>query len=140
MSFFKYCFYRMYKAYETKNDSPFLRSLIYISILKLSVFVVLYIYLKEVILRLFNIHEFNIERPLYVWSIAGIILIINYLFYSRVNVNEVEWEFENRVKLNRSIRLWMLIALPLVILFGGTIMYVFIFGGVILNKQIEGLF
>ena len=138
MSFFKYCYYRMYRAYEEKNDSPFLRSLIYISILELFTLAVAYLYAKEILIRIFNIQEIDIEKPLYIWSIAVFILIANYFFYSRVSVAEMEQKFGKRDKLNQSIRLWMLIVFPFIIFFGGIVMYVLLFGGVLFGKQIEG--
>jgi len=130
----------MYRAYEEKNDSPFLRSLIYISILELFTLAVAYLYAKEILIRIFNIQEIDIEKPLYIWSIAVFILIANYFFYSRVSVAEMEQKFGKRDKLNQSIRLWMLIVFPFIIFFGGIVMYVLLFGGVLFGKQIEGFF
>lgn len=139
MTLFKYIYFRMYKAYEAKNDSPFLRSLIYISILKMFILAVLFLYLKGTILRLNNIEELNFEKPIHVWSAAGIILLINYLFYSRLNINNLEELFGRCYKLNRRIKLWMLIVLPFLFLFGALLIYVFIFGGTILGRPYTGL-
>jgi membrane protein insertase Oxa1/YidC/SpoIIIJ len=138
MNFFKYCYYRMYRAYEEKNDSPFLRSLIYISILELFTLAVIYIYAKGIIVRVFNTQELDLEKPLYIWSTAVFILIANYFFYSRLSIAEMEQEFGKRDKLNQSVRLWMLIVFPFIIFLGGIVMYVLLFGGVLFGKQIGG--
>lgn len=140
MRFFKYCYFRMYRAYEAKNDSPFLRALIYISILELSILAILFINLKEMVLRLSGINELNIEKPLYVWTVAGIILLLNYFFYTRLNMNELEKLFESHSKMNKYIKLWMLIAFPFIILIGGLVIYVLMFGGIILGGKVEGIF
>lgn len=140
MSFFKYCYYRMYRAYEDKSDSPILRSLVYISILKLSILALIYIYAKGVVIRILNTQELSIEKPLYIWSVVVAIFVANYFFYSRLNIAEMGQEFGKCNKLNQSIRLWMFIVFPFLIFFGGTLMYVFLFGGVLLGHQIGGFF
>lgn len=130
----------MYKAYEAKRDSPFLRALIYISILEMFILVIFFIYVEKIIFILSDGIEFNVEKSVYIWLVSGFILLFNYFFYSRLNIDELERRFEGSVRLNDYVKLWMLILLPFVILFGGIIIYVFMFGGVILGKTIIGFF
>ncbi len=140
MILFNYCYFRMYKAYEAKNDSPFFRSVIYVSILQLFTFAIIYLYTKEVLLRTDSIKELDFEKPIYVWLIAALILIGNFIYYSRISFAEFENKFENRFTLNRRVKLWMLIVLPFIFLFGCIVAYVYLFGGVILGNSIEGVF
>ena len=140
MIFLDYCFFRMYKAYEAKNDSPFLRSLIYISILQLFFLAVLFLYAKQIILRVSSTQELDFEKPIYIWSLAALLLLANYFYYSRLNIPELEKGFRNCVRLNSYVKLWMLIVFPFIFLLVGMVTYVFLFGGVILGSPIEGLF
>lgn len=140
MVFFNYCFFRMYKAYQEKNDSPFLRSLIYVSILQLFFFAVLFLYVKEIILRLKGIQELNFERPVYIWSIAVFILLANYIYYSRLNIVDLEKRFINNISLNSHVKVWMLIVFPFLLLIVGIVVYVLLFGGVIFGGSIKGVF
>src|SRR5688572_23642699 len=128
MILFNYCYFRMYKAYKGKNDSPFLRSVIYVSILQLFIFAIIYLYTKEVLFRTDLIKELDFERPIYVWLIAALILIGNFIYYSKISITEFEKKFENRFTLNRRVKLWMLIVLPFILLFGCIVTYVYLFG------------
>lgn len=119
----------MYKAYAERNDSPFLRSVIYVSILELFILAIASLFLKEAFIRVKGMEVIDFEKPFYVWSIAGFLLLASFIYYSRKDISELEKRFENRHTLNKNVHL-----------IGGVVAYVFTFGGVIFGRSINGLF
>jgi len=140
LAFLKYCYYRMYLEYEAKDDSPRLRSLVYISILESFIVFVMLIHAEEITTRIFNIQNLDIENPMYIWITVAMILVANYFFFSRLSIKEMDRHYENRKKLNRSVKIWMLVVLPFAIFFGGIVVFIVLFGGEIAGEPISGLF
>jgi hypothetical protein len=138
MVFFQYLYYRMYKAYEAKNDSPSFSTLMYVSLVRMYVAAVMFTYIRGLLLR-FQIMKV-LEVGKYVIAASLILIVITtYLLYGRKGFDFYESKFANHIRLNQSIKIWMLIVFPIVLFFGGLYLYVVIFGGQVLGRPVGGL-
>ena len=50
MKFFEYLYYRMYQAYTKKNDSPVLRTFMYVSLIVFFIIMIMLIYLDKILI------------------------------------------------------------------------------------------
>ena len=139
----KYMYYRMYMAYEAKNDSPALRAFIYICLCVSSIAVNIFLYLEKILGyanvvtdRLLPDVDPLIMKIIYIL----IVLIYSFLVYSRRDIRYYENLFDDKEWLNTHIKIWMLILFPFVVLFGGTLLLVPLFGGEIMGNEVVGLF
>ena len=131
----------MFKAYEEKNDSPFVRTFLYIGLLNFCIFGTGIVFVEKILIRLNIIDNFYFKKTPLFWMISiFIILVFNYILFFRSDLHKNEELFNNRVYLNKFVKLWMLIPLPFLILFLSLCCYVFMFGGVLFGKEINGFF
>ncbi|PWG77953.1 hypothetical protein DDR33_24795 [Pararcticibacter amylolyticus] len=130
----------MYKAYDNKNDSPIRRTFMYMSLLIFYLVAVLLLFVKKILEKInFSINNKIDNSPFFWIAIAISVCLLTYLTYTRKDFSYFENKFSNCVELNKRIRLWMLIAFPFVLLFFSFFIYVLLFGGQILNKEIAGI-
>lgn len=117
MRFFEYIFYRMYTAYSRKKDWPFLSTVIYMFVLKFMI-----VLLGLIITRHFlGDGDSFVQKLLHnedwlFFLVTVLILILNHLLYFRNDMSEMEAKYVNTASW---VKVWMLILLPFVILFGG---------------------
>jgi hypothetical protein len=108
----------MYKAYDEKNDSPIVRTFIYMLSLIFIVLVMFILFFKEILQKLDVRLEGDFDNSLFFWLLlVCIISTITYLLFTRKNFSYYEENFSHRTTLNRRIKLWMLISFPFIFLF-----------------------
>jgi len=140
MVLFEYLYFRMFKAYEAKNDSPYMRTFMYLTLVKFIIACVILVYLEGILEKVNIIHNLNKDWRLSFLILAGVIIIFStYWMYSRKDIEYFESKFDNLKKLNRLIKIWILIATPFLFFFGMLFLYVILFGGEILGDPIKGL-
>lgn len=141
MMFFKYLYYRMYKAYDEKNDRPAFRTFMYISLFHFFIGGLGILYIER-ILELFYMKNMTLlhKSPI-IFNIVFFVVIslYTYLVYSRKSFQYYECLFANKTWLNTHIKLWMIIVMPFIILFGGIHLSILLFGGEIFGKEIIGV-
>jgi hypothetical protein len=138
----RYMYYRMYKAYEAKNDSPVLRAFMYISLCHIVIVGLLVIYLERIVnLVGFDLRQFlpEINPWLFAIPFLFVILICSYLIYCRKSMEYYEGLFESRIWLNSHIKIWMLVICPFFVFFSGAFLNVVLFGGQILGDKYVGV-
>ena len=130
----------MFKAYEAKNDSPYLRTFMYVTLVKFILTAVAFVYLKGILIKTEVIKDINKQETVILLSIAGLfILVSTYLWYSRKHIDYYESKFERFELLNKRVKVWILIVFPFLFFFGGLFLYVVLFGGQILGEPTKGL-
>jgi len=143
MIIFRYICYRMYKAYDEKEDSPILRTFIYISLLVFFIIGSFFIHLEKLISFCHIILPFDLSSvmnsPVFWLALIFLDFFLTYLFFFRKSINDYEKRFLTYHVLNKYVKIWMLIILPFLILFVSIYLYVYLFGGTVLGKEITGV-
>lgn len=140
MAFFEYLYFRMFKAYESKNDSPYLRTFMYVTLVKFILSGLAFVYLRGILIKTEIITEIGKQETVTFLTITGVLILLStYLLYSRKRIDYYENKFERFELLNKRIKVWILIVSPIVFFFGGLFLYVILFGGVILGEPTKGL-
>lgn len=130
----------MYKAYDAKNNSPIRRTFMYMSLLNFYIVSIMLLFIKKVLEKGHFLGNLEIDKNLLFWFVLAIgVCIAIHLMFSRKSFNYFEGKFSKYVELNSRIKLWMLIAFPFVLLFLSFFIYVLLFGGQILGKEIVGI-
>lgn len=143
MKLFDYIYYRMYKSYRDKNDTPILSSYLYITLLQFFVLCICLIYLEKFIIY-FNILShasvLTVKSSYWFWGIIIFsLLVFSYLNYSIKSFVEFEKIYGDYNLLNRIIKIWMLLILPFFIFFVGIGFYIILFGGQVFGKDFKGV-
>ncbi|AIM36893.1 hypothetical protein KO02_09460 [Sphingobacterium sp. ML3W] len=143
MKFLEYLYFRMYKAYDEKNDSPVTRSFMYLTLVQLFILIPLIIYLEKLLIisNIFpEIFIFKIIKSnLFFFAIIILIFLYTYLMFTRKPFSYYLDKFSQSA-INKYVKIWMLIVFPFLFLFLTMIFYVHLFGGMILGKEIIGIF
>jgi len=134
MKILDYLYYRIYREYMLKNDSPKLRAFCYLTLLLFYISIIITLFVEKIgkKLGLFDISS-SIKNPL-IWIV---IIFLNGLFIYILYTNKTNHVYHENLKYAKYIKLWMLILLPFLILFGGIIIYILVFGGWILSHRIN---
>lgn len=144
MIIFKYIFYRMFIAYREKNDNPFLRTFMYMTLLVFFIICSLFIYIEEVLNRcqIMSVETTQAILQSYFFWIAVILLVFLsvYLIFFRKGIASYEERFSKCHLLNKRIKIWMLIVLPFLWLFISVFIYVWLFGGEVFGNEVKGVF
>jgi hypothetical protein len=136
----EYIYYRMFKAYEKKNDSPHIRTFMYVTLLLFYSVCAVAIYLEGILEKAGVINSVSKEtKQIFLLTTGLFVLVYTYWFYSRKNPDYYESRFGSHVQLNRRIKVWMLIVLPFLLFLGSIHLYVVLFGGQILGEQVRGI-
>ena len=141
---FSYIYYRMYIAYSKKNDSPMFRTFMYMTLL-LFVLVIVFIIFTEKLLLVNGILSESrlngIKRSYIFWIVIFLTIFgITFLRFSRKDISEYEKQFADCYLLNKKVKTWMLIVLPFFLFYLFINIYILLFGGHVLGKEIVGLF
>lgn len=134
----------MYMAYSNKKDSPVLRTFMYISLVLYFIGAVFIIYLDKIfavgkIIPESTLHTMRSSYTL--WGVMIIfILLFVYIRFTRKDFSYYEEKYSKCHSLNKSIKIWMLIAFPFLFFFISIFLIAPLFGGAILGKKINGIF
>ena len=130
----------MYNAYERKNDAPEIKAFRYMSILIICLLLPLFLILDSTLKRLGVVNKVNGNwgQILYL-VLLGLAFIFCHLAFNRQALVHHEKEFDNCTSLNSSIKIWMLVLFPLIGLAFGIAVHLFLFGGIFLQRKVEGL-
>ena len=150
MKIFPYIYYRMYQWYESRNYfgkktaySPGNMAFRYISLLQMAVVLPLLAFIKKSLvisgLLSTNYLDSTFKSPAFWVTVAIVLFIWTYLRYGRVHPDWHEDELRHYAALNRNIRIWMLMILPVIVLLFYLVLFIFIFGGVVLGRNIDGI-
>lgn len=144
MIFFEYLYYRMYQAYTDKNDSPLLRTFMYVSIVMYFFVMVVLIYLDRLLALSNNVFEVRLHAirhsNIFVGTIIISILLFTYFRFTKKDFSYYEEKYSKCHSLNKSVKLWMLVVCPFLFFFLSIFLMVPLFGGEIFGKAIEGVF
>lgn len=144
MIVFRYIYYRMYNAYRAKNDSPFFRTFMYMTLLMFFIIGSFLIYLEKLmtvgnVLSITTIN--NIKQSYFFWGVVILCVFwLTYINFFRLNIDEYERMFSKYNALNKAIKIWMLIALPFFLFFLSIYVYILLFGGHVFGKEVIGVF
>jgi hypothetical protein len=134
----------MYNAYSEKNDSPVYRTFMYMTILHFFITVAVLIFLEKLLLmnNIFSEAVIDTIKKGYLFWIVifGGIMLLTYVSYFRKSIDYYESIFSKWKAANRLIKVWMLIVLPFLILFGSINIYIGLFGGYVFGKEVIGFF
>lgn len=142
MKLLEYLYYRMYKAYSEKNDSPIFRTFMYITLFQFLIIGALIIYIEKLLI-IWNIFSeeyiYRIKHSYFFWgTIIFSIFLFTYLALIRKPYSYYSDEF-SQYSLNRYIKVWMLIVFPFLFFFLSIHVYILLFGGTILGKEVTGI-
>lgn len=133
----------MYNAYRAKNDSPAFRTFMYMTLLHFFIAVSVIVYLEKALIMsavLSGIMIDNIKRSYAFWiSLIEGIFLLTYFSYFRKSLEYYEGLFSKWDIANKYIKIWMLIILPFLILFLSINIYILLFGGHVLGKEVIGV-
>ncbi len=142
MKILEYLYFRMYKAYLDKNDDPKVRSFMYIALLQFVVATSFIIYLEKILTtyEFFSIEYLSkIKHTYFFWGMIIIpILLFSYISLVRKPFVYYSEKF-SMCTVNKYIKIWMLVILPFLFLLFSIQLYIFLFGGNILGREIEGV-
>lgn len=143
MKIFEYLYYRMFVAYTKKNDSPVMRTFMYLSMVIFYILAVIFIYLDK-ILGDCNVLSENTSKEIshskVFWGIYIIFtLLFTYFRFTRKGFSYYEERYAKCDTLNKSIKIWMLVAFPFLFFFLSIFLIAPLFGGEIFGKEIKGL-
>jgi hypothetical protein len=143
MLFLKYLYYRMYKAYDEKNDSPLIRTFMYMTLVEFYIVGSVLIYLEKLLIlgNLFSEVDIAILKSTYTFwgSIILSIFLFTYMYFFRRHASYYDDLFSHHHSLNKTIKIWMLIVFPFFLFFISINIYIFIFGGQVLRKEVIGI-
>lgn len=134
----------MYDAYRQKNDSPVIRTFMYMTLVLFFILGSILIFLEK-ILVVTNLIPFkkiyNIKHSSVFWGlIIMTILFSTYIFFSKHDFHFYHSKFSGCDTLNKRIKIWMLIAFPFLVFIFSLFFNIFLFGGAIFGKQLQGVF
>jgi hypothetical protein len=132
----------MYVAYEKKNDSPAIRALAFMAIFHLCILMPLLIYLEKlvVISNLLSKEKAHAFGAYIFWGCCLINLLGTFFIYNRQSIIHYEEIFSKWENANRYLKIWMIIPLPFLLFLGSIHIYILLFGGQILGKDVIGVF
>lgn len=144
MKFFEYLYYRMYQAYTKKNDSPVLRTFMYVSLIVFFIIMIMLIYLDKILIISNELsedssYEFRHSKS-FLATIILSVLLFTYFRFTRKGFAYYEERYSKYYSLNKSIKNWMLIAFPVPFFFLGILLIAPLFGGTIFGIEIKGIF
>lgn len=144
MKYFEYLYYRLYEAYDKKSDSPAIKSSLYIALLLFVIIILLLVFLERFLLmaKVYPENEIDsIKQSWILWAIIFVLLLgMTYVRFTKKSPSYYKERFSEWCGLNKSIKVWMILNFPFVLLFPGLIINVFLFGGVLFGKVIRGVF
>lgn len=144
MKFFEYLYYRMYEAYNRKNDSPIIRASLYISVFLFVLIILLLVFLERFLLikNLCTASQINIIKGSYIFWICIFLLLflITYYGFTKKTYSYYKQRFDKYYHLDKSIKVWLILNLPFFLLFLGLTTNIFLFGGEIFGTEIKGIF
>ena len=125
MNIFNFLFYRMLTAYKKKRDMPIFNTTLYMFILKFMLLIVFLVLLRTLFGTENFIIRLSLEHSVWFFSILSLgILIFNYFAYFTQDYSKLEDKYEGIAKW---VKVWMLVFLPMLILFGGILLVGYIF-------------
>ena len=143
MKVFSYLYYRMYKAYSDKNDSPLFRTFMYMTLVQFFIVGAILIYLEKILVTynaLSQSYVNEIKQSYFFWGIIILsILLFTFFYFSRKSFSYYEGKFSKYYSLNKLIKIWMIIALPFFLFFSSISVYILLFGGQVLGNNITGV-
>lgn len=141
----KYLLYRILVRMLRLNDEhPVLRSFVYISIVHISIFCALLIFIKALLKKITRINiveEYFSNSPYLFWLVVvGLIpLLYTYFrFFYKKSMDIYITKYENHW-LNKYFKEFYLFLTPLLILLLGILFTIFLFGGYIMEREIRGI-
>ena len=144
MIFFEYLYYRLYEAYRKKNDSPIIRTSLYIAVLLFVLIILFLVFVERFILlgKLYPQNEISIIKHSWIfWSIVFLfVFVITYYGFTKKSFSYYDERFSGWHGLNKSVKVWMILNFPFLLLIIGLTVNILLFGGVIFGKEINGLF
>lgn len=151
MKIFGYIYYRIYQWNETRNYigkkkpySPDVMTFRYISLLQMAITFPLIFFGRKLLmvsgLMSKEVVDSTVMKSVFCLVIPAIIFIWSYLRYGRAHPDWHKDDFSSYRTLNLSIKTWMLMLLPAIIVIIYISVYVWLFGGVVLGKDIKGFF
>ena len=144
MKYLEYLYYRLYEAYDKKQDSPAIRTSLYIALLLFILIIVFLVFLERFLLigKFYSENEINsIKQSWILWAIVfGLVLGVTYIRFTKKSTSYYKGRFSEWYAFNKSIKVWMILNFPFLLLLLGLIINVLLFGGVIFGKMIKGVF
>lgn len=144
MKFFEYLYYRMYEAYTKKNDSPVMRTFMYLTLVQFLIVGVILVYLEQGLIignALSKTQIENVKHSSIFWIVIILsIFLFTYLRFTKKDFSYYEQRYSKFHSLDKSIKMWMLVAFPLLFFFLSIFLIAPLFGGEIFGKEINGLF
>lgn len=144
MRFFEYLHYRMYAAYTKKNDSPILRTFMYVSLVMFFIVMIILIYLDKILSMsngLSNEYLYEIRHSkIFLGTVILSILLFTYFRFTRKDFSYYEERYSKCHSLNKSIKVWMLVVFPVPFFFLSIFLIAPLFGGEIFGTEIKGIF
>lgn len=142
MKLLEYLYYRMYKAYSEKNDSPIFRVFMYITFFELLIVGVLIIFIGKLLTMWDILSEGYLYRIKQSYGFWGVIIfsifLFTYLTLMRKSYSYYSDKF-SQCSLNKYIKVWMLIVFPFLFFFLSIHAYILLFGGTVLGKEVTGI-
>lgn len=141
----------MYQWYESRNYFgkktaywPGNMAFRYISIFQMAVVLPLLAFIKKLLVisgLLSNYYLDSIFKTPTFWITVAIGLFIwTYMRYGRAHPDWYNDQFSGNDMLNRNVCIWMLMVLPVIVLIFYFVLFVCLFGGVVLGRNINGVF
>jgi len=134
----------MYAAYTKKNDSPVLRTFMYLSLVMFFMVMIILIYLDKILSNSNGLsHEYLYEirhSKVFLGTVILSILLVTYFRFTRKDFSYYEDRYSKYDSLNKSIKVWMLVAFPVPIFFFSIFLIAPLFGGEIFSMEIKGIF
>lgn len=144
MKFFEYLYYRMYVAYTKKNDSPVMRTFMYVSLVIYLILVVLIIYLDQILIVCNVLSQETskmIRHSKIFWVMYTLFtLLFTYFRFTRRDFSYYEERYAKCYTLNKLVKIWMLVAFPFLFFFLSIFLIAPLFGGTVFGKEINGIF
>jgi hypothetical protein len=137
MIVFGYLYYRMYRAYAARNDTPGVRTFQYVSLVLFFLVGGVWLLVEPCLGN--AAAQRALHRPgVWVLVIASV-LLITFFGFSRTPFSRYEQRFAGHTALNQRVKTWLLIVLPFAFLFGSVAVRVFLFGGAVFGTPVTGL-
>lgn len=133
----------MYNAYSEKNDNPVFRTFMYMTLVQFFLVGAFLIFLEKFLIVgnvLSEIDVDTIKRSSIFWgAIILAIFVFTHMYFFRREASYYEDMFSHCHTLNRTVKIWMLIVFPFLVFFISINIYIFLFGGTILGKEVIGI-
>lgn len=134
----------MHKAYLGKESDPVFSTVKYMVYFQTLIVLSISPFLEKIFLLT------NLLSPRVIYGITrssgffigllAIVLLFSFLSYFRKSFEYYEMRFSKWDMANKYLKIWMLIVLPILILFWNIDIYIWMFGGKIFGKVIIGVF